>query len=180
MPDDDDIANLIARTALADRTAFRALYSASSEKLFGTLLRILKNRSDAEDALQDVYVKIWRRAGSYRADRAAGMTWLISIARNHAIDRLRTARPERTGLDFADEIADTAATPEQATLAGDQRRVIDLCLGELAPEHASAVRAAYIEGFSYAELAGHFDINLNTMRTWLRRSLLKLRECLER
>ena len=98
VPDDTtDLDDLLAQVTLGDKIAFASLYDATSSKLFGTLLRILKTRAEAEDALQDVYVKIWQKAGSYRADRAKPMTWLISIARNHAIDRLRARGPETEG-----------------------------------------------------------------------------------
>ena len=174
----NDIANLIARTSLRDRPAFAELYSHTSAKLFGVLVRILKDRAEAEDALQEVYIRVWQKAGGFSADRASPMTWLITIARNHGIDRLRTRRESTAGLDEAEQLADSAPTPEASVIAGSERARIDGCLDLLEAEKADAVRAAYIEGYAYQELADRFDVPINTMRTWLRRSLQRLKECL--
>ena len=176
----DHISGLIARTALGDRKAFSELYDETSAKLFGVALRILKDRGQAEDAIQEVYVRIWRRAGSFRADKASAMAWLVTIARNQAIDLIRARQPATVEYDDAPEIADTAMDPEsRAVLSGESRR-IEGCLGELEAEKAAAVVSAYVEGLSYQELAEQNAVPLNTMRTWLRRSLIKLRECLNR
>jgi RNA polymerase sigma-70 factor (ECF subfamily) len=180
VPDDTtDLADLLARVTLGDKVAFAAIYDATSAKLFGTLLRILDTRAEAEDALQDVYVKIWQKAGSYRPDRAKPMTWLISIARNHAIDRLRARGPETDGDATFDTFADPAPGPESTAIAADERTRIDRCLDRLEADRAQAVRLAYLEGHAYLDLARHFAVNLNTMRTWLRRSLISLRNCLQ-
>lgn len=108
------------------------------------------------------------------------MTWLIAIARNHAIDRLR-ARPEGQSADegAVDQVADTAPTAERRLIAvGEAGRIAD-CFATLEPDRADAVRGAYLGGLSYQELALRYAVPLNTMRTWLRRSLFKLRECLD-
>ena len=174
-----DIAALLSRIALGERAAFDALYSQTSAKLFGVLLRLLKDRNEAQDALQDVYVKIWQRADRYAVSDASAMSWLIAIARNHAIDRIRARKP--ISEDINDEklqIPDQGQTPEAAAINQSQRRQIDHCLDQLEDAKANAVRLAYLDGFSYQELADRYEIPLNTMRTWLRRSLLKLKECL--
>ena len=173
-----EIAELIARIALRDRTAFRALYDRTSAKLFGVTLRILKDRSEAEEALQEVYVKIWQRADRYVSGGYSPISWLVAVARNHCLDVLRARKPQADDLEAATDIADAAPDPEQAALAGSERSRIDGCLGQLDTDKADAVRAAYLDGFSYEELAARYSVPLNTMRTWLRRSLLKLRECL--
>ncbi|MCX7644989.1 MAG: sigma-70 family RNA polymerase sigma factor [Rhodobacteraceae bacterium] len=178
MADREEIEALIARVALGDRAAFRALYAATSAKLNGLLIRILKDEAEAEDVLQDVYVKIWHNAGRYAANGLSPMTWLITLARNAAIDRLR-ARPRPPGEPPADT-ADPAPGPEAAAIAAGEARRIAACLGELAPERAAAVRGAYLDGLSYEALARRHGVPLNTMRTWLRRSLIRLRECLSR
>lgn len=176
----NDIAYLIGRVSLKDRKAFATLYDRSAPKLFGVCLRILRDRSEAEDALQDVYVKIWQRADRYVASQANPLAWLAAIARNHAIDVVRTRRPVATDIDEAYDVADALMTPEEAVVIRSEGRRIDRCMQELASERASAVRRAYIEGLSYEELAEIHGVPLNTMRTWLRRSLLKLRECMSR
>jgi RNA polymerase sigma-70 factor, ECF subfamily len=175
---DDPIASLITKCAAADRAAFGALYRDSSAKLMGVLLRILSERAEAEDALQEVYTRVWLRAGRYDPAKGRGMTWLIAIARNLAIDRLR-ARPEASSDDGLDLVADSAPQAETRLVAqGEARRMTD-CFATLEPDRADAVKGAYLNGYSYIELAARHSVPLNTMRTWLRRSLLKLKECLE-
>lgn len=173
-----EIENLIARVAMRDRQAFRSLYDHTSAKLFGVSLRILGNRTEAEDALQEVFVKIWQQASKFRPGTASPMTWLITVARNHAIDRLRTRRGGHVDIDAAAEIPDRSKTPEQEAINTGERHRIDECMAALKPERAEAVRLAYVEGESYNDLADRLGVPLNTVRTWLRRSLLQLRDCL--
>lgn len=175
---DDPVADLITKCAAADRAAFRALYRATSAKLMGVLLRILGERAEAEDALQEVYTRVWLRAGRYDPAKGRGMTWLIAIARNLAIDRLR-ARPEPASDEGLDLVQDAAPRAETRLVAqGEARRMAD-CFATLDPDKAEAVRGAYLNGMSYLDLATRHAVPLNTMRTWLRRSLLKLKECLD-
>lgn len=175
---DDPVAALIAKCATADRAAFRALYRDTSAKLMGVLLRMLRERAEAEDALQEVYTRVWLRADRYDPAKGRGMTWLIAIARNLAIDRLR-ARPDNHSDDGLDLVQDSAPRAETRLVAqGEARRMAD-CFDTLEPERAEAVKGAYLNGLSYLDLASRHAVPLNTMRTWLRRSLLKLKECLE-
>jgi RNA polymerase sigma-70 factor (ECF subfamily) len=178
---EDAIAALLVRVAGGDRAAFRALYAATSAKLYGVVLRMLGDRGEAEDALQDVYARAWARAARFDPARGRGMTWLIAIARNHAIDRLR-ARPDRTAEEAAEleALADPAPDAERRAIDRDALRRLEECLGTLPPDRAAAVRGAYLLGLSYQELADRHGTPLNTMRTWLRRSLLALRACLDR
>jgi RNA polymerase sigma-70 factor (ECF subfamily) len=139
---------------------------------------MLGERAEAEDALQEVYTRVWLRAGRYDPTKGRGMTWLIAIARNLAIDRLR-ARPAAQSDDDLDTVADTAPRAETRLVAqGEARRMAD-CFATLDPEKADAVKGAYLNGYSYIDLAARHSVPLNTMRTWLRRSLLRLKECLE-
>lgn len=174
-----DISALIDRVALGDRGAFDQLYFATSAKLFGVLLRILRNRAEAEDALQEVFVRIWNRADRFRAGGNSAMPWLIALTRNYAIDVLRARRPASDGLDQAAELADAGPTPEAATLAAAEAARLRVCLDQIPAPRAEAVQAAYIEGYTYQELAARYAVPLNTMRTWLRRSLQKLKACME-
>jgi RNA polymerase sigma-70 factor (ECF subfamily) len=172
-----ELETLISRVALGDRAAFSALYDATSAKLFGTCLRVLKVRAEAEEVLQEVFVTIWQKADRYQVTGHSPMTWLITLARNRAIDRLRARKPH-TELDDAMPLADATPGPEaRAVAAGEARRVV-ACLDELKEDRAQAVRGAYLDGKSYAELAERHAVPLNTMRTWLRRSLQQLKECL--
>jgi RNA polymerase sigma-70 factor (ECF subfamily) len=177
---DEEISALLGRVALRDRAAFAALYRRTSPKLFGIALRILKDRSEAEEALQEIYVKVWQRAERFASGEASPLSWLAAIARNHAIDLLRVRKPVANAIDEAYDLADPADDPERSAVIRSEGRRIDACMEELEKDRADAVRRAYVEGLSYEELAEMFAVPLNTMRTWLRRSLLKLRECMER
>ncbi|MDB5667004.1 sigma-70 family RNA polymerase sigma factor [Cypionkella sp.] len=177
---DDPIAELLSKIAAQDRAAFRAIYSSASSKLMGVLLRILGNRAEAEDALQEVFTRVWLRASRYDADKGRGMTWLIALARNHAIDRLRARRETQAdGDDAINAVIDTTPRAETRLIAVGQAKRINQCFETLESEKAAALRGAYLAGLSYIDLAARFDVPLNTMRTWLRRSLLKLKECME-
>lgn len=173
-----DIEDMIARCALGDRAALSALYDATSAKLLGVALRILQDRSAAEDALQDVYVKIWHNADRYRSGTWSPMTWLITIARNTAIDRKRTTR-EMSGLEgHIETLASDKPDPEDEAIAASEARRVIACMETLPEDRARAIRQVYLEGVSYADCAEGFGIPLNTVRTWLRRGLISLRECL--
>jgi RNA polymerase sigma-70 factor (ECF subfamily) len=174
----DEIAQLIGRCALRDRAAFRLLYDRTSAKLFGVVLRILKERPEAEEALQEVYVKVWQRADRYIPGSFSPISWLVAVARNHALDRLRARKPPSEDIEAAFDLADASPDPEAMAVASSERARIADCLETLEPPRADAVRGAYLDGQSYDELAARFAVPLNTMRTWLRRSLLRLRECL--
>ncbi|MFJ6323341.1 MULTISPECIES: sigma-70 family RNA polymerase sigma factor [unclassified Rhizobium] len=177
----NDIADLINRVAIGDRAAFASLYRATNPRLFAICLRILRHRTDAEEALQEVYIKVWQRAKTFATGSGSPSTWLSAIARNHAIDVIRARKPITDDIDEAYDLADeTISTPEQYMVLVDEGRRIDICMRELDATHAGAVRRAYVEGLSYLELADDLHVPLNTVRTWLRRSLLKLRECMQR
>ncbi|MBD9374181.1 sigma-70 family RNA polymerase sigma factor [Rhizobium sp. ARZ01] len=175
---DDEIAYLIGRICLQDRQAFRRLYELTGAKLFPICLRMLGKREDAEEALQDIYVKIWQRADRFAPDETSAFAWLAAVARYHAIDVIRARRPVASDIEEAYDIGDAEPGPEaRSTLISEARR-IEASLKQLEAEKASAVRQAYVEAMSYEELATQFGVPLNTMKTWLRQSLLILRECL--
>ena len=180
MTPQDKIESLLARVALGERAAFSDLYDATSGKLLAVCLRVLNDRAAAEDAMQDAYVKIWKKADRYQVNGLSPMTWLITIARNTAIDRLRARRPETASEALLDTLPSPGRSPEAETIAASEAQRIVECMGELAEDRRAAVAGAYLNGQSYAELAARFDVPLNTMRTWLRRSLISLRECLSR
>lgn len=176
-----DIAGLINRVAMGDRGAFAILYRDTSAKLFSICLRILKDKAEAEEVLQEVYIKIWQRSKTFAVGAGQPSTWLAAIARNHAIDTIRARKSGAEAMDEAYDIADeTIPDPEQQAAITDERRRIENCMREMDQVHAHAVRRAYLEGLSYLELSDELRVPLNTVRTWLRRSLLKLRECMQR
>lgn len=175
-----DITKLIVRTSMKDRAAFDLLYRNTSSKLFGVCLRVLNDRGEAEEALQEVFVKIWMRADRFAVSDLSPISWLVAVARNHSIDRVRARKQETTDIEAAYEVADPSPSPEAQAVASGEGDRIHGCLQELDDDRADAVRGAYLNGESYVELAERHKVPLNTMRTWLRRSLMKLRECLER
>jgi len=176
----DTLAPLMSRIASGDRGALRQLYQATSAKLFGVCLRILSDREESEDVLQEVYVTIWRRADRFDAGRASVMTWVSTIARNRAIDRLRARGP----LAYADqiddmEIADGQIGAEALLSAADDQGRLHRCLAELDKRTQQVIRTAFFEGVTYDALARRMDAPLGTVKSWIRRGLAKLKGCLE-
>ena len=180
MTPQEEVERLIARVAMGDRAAFTELYDRTSAKLFGVCLRVLNDRAEAEEVLQEVFVTVWNKADSYKVNGYSPMTWLITITRNRAVDRRRALKRPPEPIDTADLLPDTQPGPEASAVAASDARQITLCLEELPRARAHLVRRAYLEGDSYADLAEATGVNLNTIRTWLRRSLIALRECLSR
>ena len=174
-----EIENLIGRVALGDRKAFDALYEATSAKLNAVCISVLKDRPAAEEVLQEVYIRVWNNAGRYAANGLSPMTWLITIARNRAIDRLRAknGQPTSAPAEMAEAVASTDPGPEEQAILSQQRRMLEGCLDEMGEAQALALRAAYLEGASYAEIARTAGTPGNTVRSWLRRGLLRLKEC---
>ena len=178
--DSQSLVAALVRVGRQDRAAFEQVYLRTSAKLFGICLRILHSRADAEGVLQDVYVTVWQKAGGYDPDRASPITWLATIARNKAIDRLRKRRPSQPidgdVLDIADSAPSSLAMIEQAE---DGRRLAD-CLGELDDDQSSVIRRAFFGGATYAELATRDAVPLGTLKSRVRRGLMRLKGCLER
>ena len=175
------LAAALVRVGVGDRAALRTVYQDTSAKLFGVLLRILSDRSEAEDVLQDVYVTVWRRAALYDPGRASPITWLVAIARNRAIDRLRSGAASRklAPLEDADEVQDSAPGALDVVVKSEQQARLRTCLGELEEKTSKAIRSAFYDGATYEELAERMGVPLGTMKSWIRRGLLKLRACLE-
>ena len=177
------LAAAIRRVAGGDRAALRLVYAETAAKLFGVCLRILNDRSEAEDVLQDVYLSVWRKASAFDEARASPITWLVAIARNRAIDRVRSggvARTRRAPLEAADTVPDPAPIAAETLEAVQENRRLYACLDELELKQSAAIRAAFIDGLTYEELAESQSVPLGTMKSWIRRGLAKLRACLER
>jgi RNA polymerase sigma-70 factor, ECF subfamily len=173
---------LLARVALGSRDAFEQLYALTSAKLFGICLRVLPVRAEAEDVLQEVFATIWQKAAQYDVSRASALAWLGMIARNRAIDRLRTlpAGGHTTPIDLVAELTDPQAAPhDDAERAGDRVR-LDNCLKELDSRRRTLICAAFFDGSTYEELAVRCGSPLGSVKSWIRRGLLQLRTCLER
>ena len=176
------LAAAIRRVAGGDRAALRLVYDATAAKLFGVCLRILNDRSEAEDVLQDVYLNIWRKAAAFDETRASPITWLVAIARNRAIDGVRSGNVARLSepIEAADTIADTAPLAAESLEAMQESKRLYSCLEELEQRQSAAIRAAFMHGLTYDELAQRSGVPLGTMKSWIRRGLAKLRACLER
>ena len=174
-----DLALLLQRIASRDRVAFAALYSATSAKLYGIVLRILRRRDLADEILQDVYVKIWERAGDYDAARAAAVTWMATIARNRALDEVRKARPvSLEEMPDGFDIQSDAAHPLDLMSSDEDGRRLSNCLQGLDDEKRQIVMLAYLDGMSREELGARFGKPVATIKTWLHRSLAQLKDCL--
>ena len=175
------LAEALGRVAEGDRGAFHEVYQRTSAKLYGVCCRILGEGPEAEDALQEAYVNVWRRAERFDASRASPITWLVAIARNTAIDRLR-ARGNRTTapIEEAFELADDRPRADALLEDAGETRRLHGCLGELQDRDGALVRTAFLEGASYPELAERANEPLGTIKSRIRRALLKLRECLGR
>lgn len=175
------LADALLRTGQEDRAAFRDVYALTSAKLFGICLRICGERQAAEDVLHDVYITIWKRAGAWEPGRASPITWLATIARNRAIDWRRAQGTRRAvGLDEAPDVADS--TPDALTTleSGQDADRLHACLARLEERQKLSIRTAFFDGVTYAELAERAGVPLGTMKSWVRRGLARLKDCLDR
>jgi RNA polymerase sigma-70 factor, ECF subfamily len=170
---------LLAAVAEGDDAAFARLYEATRAKLYGVLLRILGRPELAEDVMQETYLKVWKTAGSFDPTRGSPITWMVAIARNRAIDIVR--KKSETSLEVGAEAlsvaADTPAPLARREMTEELKRLLS-CLGKLDPEKQRILLLAYYSGWSRDQLSKKLDIPVNTIKTWLRRSLLEIRECM--
>jgi RNA polymerase sigma-70 factor (ECF subfamily) len=176
---DAELEQLIAACARRDSQALRRLYTLVSPKLFGCMVRILRRRALAEEALQDVFVSIWQRAAQFDASRGRPWAWLISIARYRAIDVLRNERVELYREAELEDLPELAVTPDAAS--ADSRwtaEALTRCLGSLSAEQRRGIELAFINGRSHAQIAQTIGQPLGTVKSWIRRGLKSLRECL--
>ncbi|HZW72990.1 MAG TPA: sigma-70 family RNA polymerase sigma factor [Caldimonas sp.] len=188
-----DLGQLLARTALGDRAAFATLYERSSPHLFAVVLRITRDRAQAEDILQEVYVNVWRAASSFDAAQSQPLTWLTSIARNRAIDslrrqqtqpRMRVAAASADGSeseddDVYDSVADDAPGPLELLSRAVDARSLAACIDKLSATQRQSLALAFFQGLSHGEVAEQMRQPLGTIKSWLRRSLVALKSCLD-
>jgi RNA polymerase sigma-70 factor (ECF subfamily) len=176
--DEEQVSRLIKQVSLADRAAFSQLYDLTSAKLFAVIVRIVRDGEEAEDALQDCYANLWRRAKTFDQSRARAAGWLVMIARNAAIDRLRRRRPTQP-LDPVHDPVDESPTPEARTSQTQDARRLHACLEQLTEAESGLVRRAFFGGDSYSEVAEATGRPLGTVKSVIRRALSKLRRCLD-
>jgi RNA polymerase sigma-70 factor (ECF subfamily) len=175
-----ELSALLLQAAGGDQAAFRTFYDRTSAKLFGVILRIVTERGEAEDVLQEVYVTIWRKAAEFDPTRASPVTWTATIARNRAIDRLRARGSRPTApIDEAAEVRDESALAD-AVIDSDRDAVrVHGALAALEPRHAAAIRSCYFEGMTYEALAAREGVPVGTLKSWVRRGLLRMRSDLQ-
>ena len=163
-----ELTRLLVRVARKDQSAFAELYKRTSSKLFGVCVRMLRDRSDAEEVLQETWTTVWRRAASFDADKASAITWLVTLARNKAIDRLRQHREQQLDDPLRlEEVADGGATPAAGAETSQEYQRLQRCLETLEPQQRNAVREAFFTGATYNELATRCTVPLGTMKSWI-------------
>ncbi|WP_423823119.1 sigma-70 family RNA polymerase sigma factor [Salinisphaera sp. SPP-AMP-43] len=183
MADRQQLAAWLQAVANGDESAFQKLYAATSPQLYALLLRMLRSPERAQDALQDAYVRIWQKADTYSPERGAPLTWLLSIARYRALDLLRRRQPEVAMPEEPDRVAtlledEQSLSPLQENENQQSLAAVNACLKNLSDEQRDSVLLAYYEGLTHQELAERFDAPLGTVKSWIRRGLLRLRDCL--
>jgi len=175
-----ELVELLQSLAAGNRQALRPLYDRTSAKLFGICVRLLGDREEAEDVLQTVYLTVWRKAGTFDPARASAITWLAVLTRNRAIDRLRGTRLAAEDIDAAADICDEQPSSLELLEAEEDRVRLKHCLDELDERPRTMIRAAFFDGKTYPQLAEREGVPLPTMKSWIRRGLLRLRGCMER
>lgn len=172
---------LLARIAAGDQPALAQFYDASSAKVFGLAMKILADRTAAEEVTMDVYVQVWRRASSYDAERGTPGSWLMTLAKTRAIDRFRSSYFERgrqVSLDHAAELPGDRATPEQYSAGLERQRLVQEALASLSAEQRQVIALAYYWGLSQSEIADRLKLPLGTVKTRIRLGMIRLREVL--
>mgnify|MGYP003433255944 FL=1 len=174
-------AGLLARIAAGDQPALAEFYDASSAKVFGLVMKILADRTVAEEVTMDVYTQVWRRASSYDAERGTPGSWLMTMTKNRAIDGFRSRYLERgrqVPLDQAAELPGDAATPEQYSADLERQRLVQEAMASLSAEQRQAIALAYYWGLSQSEIADRLQLPLGTVKTRMRLGMIRLREVL--
>ena len=180
-PPPPPLQTLLAAVALRNQAAFAELYQLTAPKLLGVVLRILRNEARAEEILQEGYVRIWHHAANYRANASAPMTWMTAIMRNAALDVVRQKSPEQ-GLaedeDF-DMFAANTASPAEQLNTNKAAQALENCLQQLPATQRQSIVLAFYHGLSHSELATHLAMPIGTIKTWTRRGMERLKNCLE-
>lgn len=175
--DQAKLVDLIGRSALGDRRAFKVLYDETAPRIFALILKMLRDRPLAEEVLQETYLRVWHRAGDYHAERGQVLTWLVSIARYRALDLIRARRDE---VEVPDDLAAAQPTPDLEAAARSDASRLHRCMQTLTTDQRQTISLAFFHGLTHDELARQLETPLGTVKTWIRRGLARLKECLER
>ncbi len=173
-----ELSGLIDRIASGDERAMAELYDQTNRLVFSLALRILNERTAAEDVTLDVFLQVWRQAGDFNVSRGTPFAWLMTITRTRAIDRMRSGGRRMLAGDGLDEIRNIPAddeSPEEASLIQERRNLVRAALSELAPEHRVLIETAYFEGLTHTEIAAKFNLPLGTVKTRIRAGMTTLR-----
>ena len=180
------LVDLLARTALADQIAFGELYRATSSQLYGVAIRILREATMAEEVLQESFVAIWHHAASYAPAKSQPLTWLTAIVRNRCLDSLRRRELDTVSMTADDddyggrELPGDGRTPADLLIEGAEAQSVRDCVETLEGGSKQAIALAFFQGLTHAELAKHLHQPLGTVKSWVRRGLERLRQCLDR
>lgn len=181
----DELTELLARCALRDEKALETLYTRAAPRLYALALGVVRRREWAEEVLQDAFVRIWTHADRYRPDRSGSMTWMSTIVRNRALDKLReVARNPLLQDGKLDDVADTPLLSgemnpaDYSVMSQDLRALMD-CLGTLDGDQKQAILMSYYHGYSHQELSAKLTAPLGTVKGWIRRGLERLKLCLD-
>ncbi len=170
-------AQLIARCAAQDRAAFRALYSKWSARLHGVALRITRDPALAADATHDAFVQVWQQAGRFDPSKGEASSWLTTLARYRALDMVRRRGREVLGHESAEE-PDPGPDQLSQLLTAADGGALKRCLDMLAADRRQLVLMAFVNGLSHSQLSAKLNLPVGTVKSWIRRSLLGLKECL--
>ena len=174
-----ELVSALESVAGGNRAALREVYDMTSAKLLGVILRITRDRDHAEDVLQDVYVKVWRRAARFDASRASPITWLCTIARNSAIDALRrSGKHGEAAGDSLPEVEDEAPLAEDMLCDAEDHDRLVRCLEALGQDQRRSIRMSFYDGLTHSQLADRMSVPLGTLKSWIRRGLSSLKGCL--
>lgn len=171
---------LLRATAAGDAGAFERLYQATSPKLYGIVLRIVKRHAAADDVVQDTYIRIWKHAASQRGPAGSAFSWMVSIARNAALDWLRSQRDHQPYDELhAGVETEDAIDVEALVQAGDEARALHRCLQKLDEVQRRCIVLAFLDGYTHHELAERLKAPLGSIKSWIRRGQIRLKDCLK-
>ncbi|MGL4727563.1 MAG: sigma-70 family RNA polymerase sigma factor [Bosea sp. (in: a-proteobacteria)] len=172
-------ATALAACASGDKAALRLIYEREAPRMVGVAMRLLKRRALAEEAVQDAFVLVWRNAASFDPARGDALPWLYTILRNRCLSILRTEnRMETREEPVGEEQASEEDDPETVLSKLSDAKALKHCLTKLEPERRELVLLAFVQGLTHGELAGRLGVPLGTIKSWIRRSLISLKECL--